>query len=230
MPYSVSGYANVIIGSQAASAAGWTGSGCIIIGAGAASVNAAGAGQIILGDINSALYVQGSLNYRWGAQITGNITVAAPIAQLYLIGDAAAAFTITLPSVAYLHSIGAMVTFRRTGTSPKTVNFQVLSGETLYPDHSTTAQGGPLLCLTHRRCRPSSSATVPPGIRYLQRTEHSVRVLHCPLFRFRLHGRAGTSKRGSRASPGRAARATCARAAPRRSGRRTPRRARVAPR
>ena len=44
--------------------------------------------------------------------------------------------------MAYLHSIGAMVTFRRTGTSPKTVNFTVLSGETLYPDHSTTAQSG----------------------------------------------------------------------------------------
>ena len=132
MPYSVSGYANVIIGSQAA------------IGAGAASVNAAGAGQIILGDINSALYIQGSLNYRWGAQITGNITLAAPIAQLYLVGDStqSAPIIITLPSVAYLHSIGAMVTFRRTGTSPKTVNFTVLSGETLYPDHSTTAQSG----------------------------------------------------------------------------------------
>jgi hypothetical protein len=144
MPYSVSGYANVIIGSQAASAAGWTGSGCIIIGTSAASINAAGAGQIILGDINSALYIQGSLNYRWGATITGSITLFAPIAQLYLVGDATqpAPIVITLPSVAYAHSIGAMVTFRRTGSNPKTVNFQVVSDETLYPDHSTTAQGG----------------------------------------------------------------------------------------
>lgn len=128
---------NVVIGSRAGAAL--TSSGCVVIGAGAATIPAAGANQIILGTANSALYVQGSLNYRWGTPITADITLPSPIAQLYLIGNAATAFSITLPSVALQHSVGAVVTFRRTGSSPQKVTFLPTAGDTLYPDHSTIA-------------------------------------------------------------------------------------------
>ncbi|NBQ70323.1 MAG: hypothetical protein EBU46_16415 [Nitrosomonadaceae bacterium] len=128
------GYDNVAIGAGAmAAAADADANSNVVIG------SRAGAALTSSGCVVIALYVQGSLNYRWGTPITADITLPSPIAQLYLIGNAATAFSITLPSVALQHSVGAVVTFRRTGSSPQKVTFLPTAGDTLYPDHSTIA-------------------------------------------------------------------------------------------
>ena len=131
---------NVVIGSRAGAAL--TSSGCVVIGAGAATNPAAGANQIVLGTANSSLYVQGSLNYHVGATIVGAppdvYGLASPLAQFYLIDSTANAFSIRMPSVQ--SSNGAVVTFRRTG-APATrhdVTFQRTGSDPIYPDHSTS--------------------------------------------------------------------------------------------
>ena len=113
-----------------------------MIGAGAATNPAAGANQIVLGTANSSLYVQGSLNYHVGATIVGAppdvYGLASPLAQFYLIDSTANAFSIRMPSVQ--SSKGAVVTFRRTGTStPHDVTFQQTGSDPIYPDNSTTS-------------------------------------------------------------------------------------------
>jgi hypothetical protein len=129
---------NVVIGSRAGAAL--TSSGCVVIGAGAATNPAAGANQIVLGTANSSLYVQGSLNYHVGTTIIGAppdvYGLASPLAQFYLIDSTANAFSIRMPSVQ--SSKGAVVTFRRTGTTQHTVTFLPTGSDPIYPDHSTS--------------------------------------------------------------------------------------------
>jgi hypothetical protein len=131
---------NVVIGSRAGAAL--TSSGCIVIGAGAATNPAAGANQIVLGTANSSLYVQGSLNYHVGDTIVGQgppnvtFTLSPPLAQFYLIDSTVDAFNIRLPSVST--SKGAVVTFRRTGGTQNPVIFQPTNSEPIYPYNSTS--------------------------------------------------------------------------------------------
>ena len=94
------GNKNVIIGHDAArNNSTWTGSGCVIIGAGVSASGTIGDDQVVLGLPSASLYIQGGLNYRWGPTITASTVLSVPLAQLYLVNDAAGAITITPPPV-----------------------------------------------------------------------------------------------------------------------------------
>jgi len=109
---------NVIIGHDAArNNSTWTGSGCIIIGAGVSASGAIGAigdNQVVLGLPSASLYIQGGLNLRFFPNtLIVSTTLALPLAQIY---TASGNITITLPSVGPKET-GHTVIFRRMGVA-----------------------------------------------------------------------------------------------------------------
>lgn len=115
------------------------GSNNILLGNGAALPSPRGSNLIVLGTDKSSLLIQGSLNYHVGETITCQaaseiIPIFSPLAQFYLINSTVGAFSIRMPSVQ--SSKGAMVTFRRTGTSTSEVTFVATGSEPIYSDHS----------------------------------------------------------------------------------------------
>jgi hypothetical protein len=119
---------NVIIGDGAGA---WVGSNCTVLGAGATASQARGDHQIVLGTASDALYIQGGLNLRWGGTITVSRELQHPLAQFYLVTDAAGgsgAITITLPPVSQQYT-GATVILRRASSNFHAITVTSVSGQ-----------------------------------------------------------------------------------------------------
>lgn len=78
--------------------------------------------QIVIGTSLETMYIQGGHYWNVGPNITGTITLALPLAQIYTISSAAAA-TITIPTPSSLYK-GCHIIFKRTTQYTQVITIQ----------------------------------------------------------------------------------------------------------